>query len=151
MLQPVSCGTADRETECSLPGSITCSVVLPVPTRGLTEGTEQQQSELQCSTVPITAIPRRTVLVARETGTLQWQTPTVPAGVHDNQGRCISPGLGSRTYAMAPGQEVLGVMQAEQQLHMNCLELLGATLAVKAFVKDQRGCWYCYTWTIRQQ
>ena len=28
---------------------------------------------------------------------------------------------------------------AEQQMHINCLELLAATLAVKAFLKDQRG------------
>ena len=28
---------------------------------------------------------------------------------------------------------------AEQEMHINCLELLAATLAVKAFLKDQRG------------
>ena len=29
--------------------------------------------------------------------------------------------------------------QSEQQLHINCLELLAATLAVKSFLKDQEG------------
>ena len=37
--------------------------------------------------------------------------------------------------------------QSEQQLHVNCLELLAATLAVKSFLKDHQ---FYYSWTIRQ-
>ena len=37
--------------------------------------------------------------------------------------------------------------QSEQQLHINCLELLAATLAVKSFLKDHQ---FYYSWTIRQ-
>ena len=33
-------------------------------------------------------------MVARDAGTLEWQSPTSPAGICDHQVRCISPGLG---------------------------------------------------------
>ena len=40
---------------------------------------------------------------------------------------------------------------SEQEMHINCLELLAATLAVKTFMKDQMGVCQCgYSWTIRQ-
>ena len=88
-------GTADREAECNCPGSAACSLVLSLPTRRPTTCIEQQQSGLQYSTVPITSVPRRTVVVARETGTLERQTSLAPAEIHDHRIRCVSPGLGS--------------------------------------------------------
>ena len=88
-------GTDNRETECSFTGSATCSVVLPVPTRRPTESLEGQQSELQGSPVTISASSRRALLVAREIGTLEWQSPASPPGNCGHRVRCISAGFGS--------------------------------------------------------
>ena len=88
-------GIDNRETECSFPGSATCSVVLLVPTRRPTESPEEQQSELQCSSITISASSRRALLVARETGTLEQQSPPSPPGNYSYQVICISAGSGA--------------------------------------------------------
>ena len=41
--------------------------------------------------------------------------------------------------------------QAESNMHINCLELLAATLAVKTFLKNLTGSQYSSGWTISQQ
>ena len=88
-------GTDNREAECSFPGSNACSLVLPVPERGPTESSEEQQPELQSSTVTISASSRRAFVVARKIDTLEWQSPSTPTGNHDYRVRCIPTRLGS--------------------------------------------------------
>ena len=41
--------------------------------------------------------------------------------------------------------------QTECRMHINCLELLAATLAVKTILKNKTGCQYSSGWTIPQQ
>ena len=40
---------------------------------------------------------------------------------------------------MCNGTRTAGLSQLEQDMHINCVELLAATLAVKTFLKDQTG------------
>ena len=75
-------------------------------------------------------------LVARQIEPLEWQSTIASNRDCDHQVRCISPGLG----AVCDGTRTGGPWShAEQEMHINRLELLAATLAVKAFLKDQRG------------
>ena len=67
---------------------------------------------------------------------LEQQSPASPAGICNYQVRYISPGLGTVCNGIRTGGPW---SQSEQQLHINCLELLAATLAVKSFLKDQEG------------
>ena len=125
--------------------------MLPAPLfyhslQGDVQRIEEQQPELQCSPVPITSCQGRTFIVTRDAGMLEWQSPTSPAGICDHQVRFISPGLG----AVCNGIRTGGLWsQLEQQLHIKCLELLAATLAVKLFHKDQEDHQFYYSWTIR--
>ena len=129
-------GTDNSKTECSFPGSAACSVVLLVPTRRPTESPKEQQSELQSSSVTISATSRRTLLVEREIGTLKQQSLPSPPGNYGHRVRCISVGLG----AVCNGTRTGGPWtQLEKKMHINCLELLVATLALKSLEKDQTG------------
>ena len=131
-VQSLPASTDNREAECSLSGSAASSLVLSLPT----EGIEQQQSELQCSTIPITSSPGRTVLVARQTDSLEWQSPSAPAGSCKNQVSESLQGWGAVCNGTRTGDPW---SQLEQQMHINYLELLAVTLVVKSFVKDQKG------------
>ena len=73
---------------------------------------------------------------------MEWQGSAVQATNHDHHLRCISPGLGSslqwRTEG-GPSRTEGPWNHSEQGMHINYLELLAATLAVKTFLKGQTG------------
>ena len=113
-------GSNNRETACNIPSSPPSSLVLSFPLRGSTEGTEQQQSRLHCIHQPVPSIQKRTTVVAGET------RPMVEHYCRDAE-QC----------AMAPGSGDPGTRYSRECIHVNCLELLAATLAMQSFLKDQ--------------
>jgi len=121
-------GSNNRETACNIPSSPPSSLVLSFPSKGFTEGTEQQQSRLHCIHNPV---PSSQVVVAGETHSMEWQGPGSPEGNSGDTVRCITAGMGSSVHWNQDWNQV------EQEMHINCLELLAATLAVQTFLKDQ--------------
>ena len=67
---------------------------------------------------------------------LEWEEPNLPANHNDNNFRCFSPGMG----AVCNGERTRGSWShQEQSLHINCLELLAATLEIQSFAKERSG------------
>ena len=85
----------NRETACNITGSSPSLSVLPIPTGESTEGTEQQQSILQCSFDPLPSSLGRTNLVAGEACSMERQGAGPPTGDRNDSVRCIPTGLGS--------------------------------------------------------
>ena len=85
----------NRETARNISGSSPSPSVLPIPTGGPTEGTEQQQSGLQCSTFPLPSSPGRINVVAGEAFPMEWQGSGSPTGSYSDSVRCIPTWLGS--------------------------------------------------------
>ena len=71
---------AASQAVLQLPRQCCRSLVLQVSTRRPTESPEEQQSELQGSSITISASSTRTFLMAREIGTLEWQSSPSPPG-----------------------------------------------------------------------
>jgi len=72
-------------------------------------------------------------MVAREACSLEWQSSTMQTTDYDNQ-------LTSRLGGSLQWNKDWGPWgHPEQGMHINCLELLAATLAVKTFLKDLTG------------
>ena len=125
-----STGSSNRETTCSIPSSSPSSLVLSFPSRGSTEGTEQQQSRLHCIHQPVPSSQGRTTVVAGETCSMEWQSSGSPEGNSVDKVRCITAGMGSSVQwhqdrgTLEPGRAG------------NAYKLLAATLAVQSFLKD---------------
>ena len=67
---------------------------------------------------------------------LEWKEPNLPSLQDDDRLRCLSSGWG----ATCKGISTRGPWSPQEQtLHINCLELLAATLAVQTFVKEKSG------------
>ena len=104
----------------SIPSSPPSSLVLLVPTRGSTESTEQQQPELWCT--PHSLPPSQGRVRQKETVVIRSD-----ASLQGWEAVCNSTRTGGPW------------SQEEQEMHINCLELLAAILAVQSFLKDQAG------------
>ena len=76
------------------------------------------------------------VVVDTTSNILEQKKPNLPSLQDDDRLRCLSSGMGShlqRNINQGPRSP------QEQTLHINCLELLAATLAVQTFAKDRSG------------
>ena len=67
---------------------------------------------------------------------LEWEKPNLSSFFINNRFRCITPGLGSHMREKTTRDPW---SPQEQALHINCLELLAAILAVQTFVKRKIG------------
>ena len=94
----------------------------------------EEQSELQCSMPTIPSIQRGARLVDTPANTLEWEESGNDTTRPPYRIRCLPHRWGAYcegTYTGGPWST------REKQFHINCLELLAATLAVKTFLKNQ--------------
>lgn len=78
------------------------------------------------------SIPGRDGLVEGSPPSMEWQGAVPKTNRFDHRDRCISKGLGG----ILPGRQYRGPLE-EKRLHINCLELLAGSLAIKTFTKDK--------------
>ena len=129
-------GTVYRETECCLPGSVPSPAVLSPPSEGPPWGPVQRQSELRIIAPAVSGISGRGSMVAAAPVPMEWSDlAETSSAVSDSIG-CLPDGVGG----CVQGSSDRGPWSPEeQQMHINCLELSAATLAVQAFAKDLSG------------
>ena len=107
----------------------------------LQRDSQQQQSGLRGSSVPITTHPRKTFLVERTPFQMEWEAPKGQVRSSYHQLRCLPTRLGVACVKNCTG----GTWSVQEQtMHINCLEYLAAMLATKTFLKDISG----YRWTV---
>ena len=109
--------------------------VLQSNSEGPSKSSRTEQSMLRHIVPPLTRSPRGAGMVEQSLGSLEWEEPG-PRQPPDLQ-------IESDASLMGWGASCQGIQtggpwsQQEKKLHINCLELLAATLAVKTFLKDQ--------------
>ena len=124
------------EAQCSNPGYSSSPTILPLPGDRLTSSSQHQQSGLQDSSVPITTLPRKTLLVERTSFQMEWEAPKGQVRSSYHQLRCLPTRLGAACVKNCTG----GAWSVQEQtMHINCLEYLAAMLSVKTFLKDISG------------
>jgi len=75
-------------------------------------------------------------LVATSPDPLEWENHSSEVNTNGDSVRCLS----SRSGAVCEGVSTGGSWTPQEQLmHINCLELLAADLALKSFLNDQQG------------
>ena len=77
-----------------------------------------------------------TTVVARTPHHLEWTPPTDNSPRHGHRDRCLHHRLGgAQCHGIRTGRTW---SQTESQMHINCLELLAASLAIKSFARDKK-------------
>ena len=129
-------GTVYREAECCIPGSLPSPTVLSPSSEGPTRSPSQGRSELDTS-LQLAWASREEIQWWQEHLTL-WNDRALLS--HRKQLVIQSDAFMTAWGAVCKGFQTGGPWsQAEQMLHINCLELTAATLAVQAFAKDRSG------------
>ena len=142
----MSTGSNNREAACSIPSSPPSSLLLSVPARGPSESGEHQQSRHAASlTLPP---PAREELLWWQERLSQWNGKAL---VCQKETVMIRSNTSLQEWgAVCSGTRTRGPRsQEEQEMHINCLELLAATLAVQSFLKTKHEYQCCFSSTIR--
>ena len=110
------------------------SSVLPPLTDGTIQHAREEHSELRFTGEFGDNLSRGAELVGHTNVQMEWEINLQDGGRPDDQLRCILDRLGSLLSLPNDGGPWLA---EEAGMHINCLEWLAATLAVKSFTKDQ--------------
>ena len=121
------------QTQCSLSGNVDCSLVLSGPAEGSSENLNKQSSGLRVSSGVL-----KRVSTWWQTHLTQWNRRTViqrPAQILIQSDASLA-GWGAVCNGVSTGGSW---SLKEQMMHINCLELLAADLAVRTFLKYRQG------------
>ena len=119
---------AGWEDECYNTNHSPSTTFLSPPPKGSCKLPESVQSGLQSNPISLLQQQEGADLVGLPDGSLEWEITDQEPGGCDHRIRCIPERMG----CMSPW----ACQEASQ--HINCLELLAATLAVKCFLKNDR-------------
>ena len=124
------------QNECHKPSDSTSSSFLQVLTNR--PGISLQEGEPGLRNIPSTLSRQQggNNLVGHTDDKLEWQDGANDRTQPDHRIGCLNPRLGS----LSPEHSTGGPWSPlEKEWHINCLELLAATLALKTFVKHKTG------------
>ena len=124
--------SAGWEDECDITRNPTSATLLSSLTDGPGGHTESTFPVLRTGS-PYNGVQGGTDVVGHPHDKLEWEVPPQEGGGHDNRFRRLSDRLGSNQSE----PEDRPWFKAESRMHINCLELLAATLAVKTFLEKQ--------------
>ena len=126
--------TPTGEIQLGCPGNTSGSSVLQEPIEGPSKCLGSKRTQLRCSLPAVTGSQGRAGLVDEPFHSLEWEEPGTRQPELQIESDASLIGWG----ASCQGTQTGGPWsQAEKRMHINCLELLAATLAVKTFLKDQ--------------
>ena len=120
------------QNECCQPGNPTSTFILQIPTDGSDVCLEEGRQELRYSPSSVSEQHGGAGLVGHSDGPLEWED-------HPDEGLIIESDASTQGWgATCQGSDTGGPWSAlEKTWHINCLELLAATLALKTFVKNK--------------
>ena len=98
---------------------------------------EVKQSYHQMIEMSVEATQKLGVVDARNAES-QWSSFTNGSTRSGDRVRCISPGLGSNLEKQRAERTGGQWSTSEQEIHINCLELLAASLAIQTFTKEMK-------------
>ena len=125
-----------RETECCSPGGVPSTSVLSTPPERPAGGPGQGQSELRILAPTLSGVSRGNSVVAGAPDSLEWSNLAETSSAVGDSVRCLPDRVG----AVCRGVRTGGPWSPEEQkMHINCLELTAAMLAVQAFAKNRSG------------
>ncbi|VDI82098.1 Hypothetical predicted protein [Mytilus galloprovincialis] len=94
----------------------------------------QPDSQLQFRTSPISKSSKRIKLVDTPVNSLEWEVSNFHPTICNHPNRCKQCGMGAVMNKVSIGGPWL---QSEKSFHINALELIAVTHAVKSFLKDR--------------
>ena len=125
--------SVDRQVDCFYPGCISRTFALSQFTTVETPSSLSGQ-ELRFPDTTLNRGHRRTSMVASTSRCLERSSAPSPIPRSNNRDRRVSDGLGG----CLPRRPNRGLWsQMEQKLHINCLELLAGSFAIKSFTKNR--------------
>ena len=125
--------SAHRQTNCVYSSYFPSSLALSAPAESETQSLSPIRP-FRCYDRSVHGGQGRTSVVARAFECLEWEGSSPPFFRCDNRNRRLSHRLG----AVCQGVTTGGLWsQMEKKLHINCLELLAGSFAVKSFTKDR--------------
>lgn len=89
---------------------------------------------IRCSRFTQSGDNRGDNVVERSLGGLEWQGPVLSPSRLGDRNSCLSPGLGAYCEGVRTGGPWA---LPEQRLHINCLELIAGSFALKSFTRDR--------------
>ena len=124
------------ETECCSPGGVPSTSVISTPAERPAGGPGQGQSELQILAPTLSGVSRENLVVAGAPDSVEWSNFAETLSAFGDSVRCLPDRVGG----CLQGSSDRGLWSPkEEKMHINCLELTAAMLAVQVFAKDRSG------------
>ena len=125
--------SAHRETDGIHTGHISGPLALPISSAPETPSSSSAK-RVRCNNSSVKRNQGRVSLVVSPPRCMEWSRASSPSSRSRDRDRCFEEGLGGSM----PGCENRGLWsQMERTLHINCLELLAGSFAVRSFAKGR--------------